>query len=232
MPALTISFGISIPQRLYMFPTSTTYFFSTHPQSLFSYNTLSPRCCVLFFSRLRSMTLLLYVLYPCAPMLLSSLSVQIMLPLLCCRCCFLCWAELHLSHSCPFKCRSIGMYIAIRLRLVSPRAASLPPYAPAVVLPPTATAAAVSAAWAFLPSTFCRARLSRPTLAAAVLLLYYADAAEIVLFFISISPGTPPPLLPGSPVLSLRAAKRQTFHRFLHFVIIKSALQSQHSRTS
>ena len=90
----------------------------------------------------------------------------------------------HLSHSPAQKCR---------LRLVSPRATSLPLCSCRSLLP-TATAAAVAAAWALLPSssTGCCVRYS---LLVCCWCATYVVAAEVLLFSaISFPWNHPPPL--------------------------------------
>ena len=100
-----------------------------------------------------------------------------------------------------------------RLRLVSPRAASLPLCSSRRLLP-TATAADVAAAWALLPSSTVRC-VSYSLLVCcccATLLLLRSSYFPAIL-----PPGTtPPPVLPDSPIFPLRSAKLQTVPTFLH----------------
>ena len=149
----------------------------------------------------------------------------------CCTCCIpvllrSCRATLSTTADAPVlllllpllgRAASVALLLSVSNAIGVPPCGLSTPYARAVDLLPTATTAvSVSAAWALLPaiSTGCRVRYS-------LLLCCYCTMRMLLrlLFFIILSPGTPPPRLPVSPRFPFHSAKLQTVLTFLlvHF---------------
>ena len=174
------------------------------------YDTLSPRCCVLFFTRLRSITILFVVrvvsLFSYVLLSYESLSL-LLLPLMCCCCCRSCVAAAVSTAGPSGMCRTPAQHVDCD---------SCPPVRPLYSL---SCSCRRSSPYCYCccfclccVDCFCRrARYSLLLCCCCTMLLL----PRLCKYLVILSPRT----TPRSPTLPFRSAKLQTIRAFLHFQV-------------